>query len=458
MTRSAPRAIAFFLMFLTACAALVGATPLAAHAEGSGVDVTVLVRDEAGAGVPNIPITVEGDGYTTSTNKTDTTGNVKLSLPKGTYTVTADASALPGPVKTFVANPQQLAIKISVATSVPFEVGAPTGGAAAPGASTSASASASDSSDTTSTSTSAGPSAFDTFMGKTITGVIFGLILALASIGVSLIYGTTGLNNFAQGEMTTLGGFASFWFISTFGLSQALGDTGGAWVGLLFAAGIGAAFGWFQDAAIWKPLRRRRVGIIQAMVVSIGLAILLRYIFAFQFGSARLLPTQNLDAMITLWGVNLTYWSVWGSVICIVLLLATAYVLNYTRIGKATRAVADNKALAAASGIDVDRAIRVVWVGSGFLAAVAGVLLSYYQTIYFMSGAQILLMVFAAVTLGGLGTALGGLIGSLVISIMIELSTYIIPTDLKLVTALVLMIIILLVRPQGILGKRQRVG
>lgn len=456
MTRSAPRAIGFFLMFLTACAALVVATPLAAHAEGSGVDVTVLVRDEAGTGVPNIPITVEGDGYTTSTNKTDTTGNVKLSLPKGTYTVTADASALPGPVKTFATNPQQLAIKISVATSVRFEVGAPTGGAAAPGTSTSASASASDSSDTT--STSAGPSAFDTFMGKTITGVIFGLILALASIGVSLIYGTTGLNNFAQGEMTTLGGFASFWFISTFGLSQALGDTGGAWVGLLFAAGIGAAFGWFQDAVIWKPLRRRRVGIIQAMVVSIGLAILLRYIFAFQFGSARLLPTQNLDAMITLWGVNLTYWSVWGSVICIVLLLATAYVLNYTRIGKATRAVADNKALAAASGIDVDRAIRVVWVGSGFLAAVAGVLLSYYQTIYFMSGAQILLMVFAAVTLGGLGTALGGLIGSLVISIMIELSTYIIPTDLKLVTALVLMIIILLVRPQGILGKRQRVG
>jgi len=139
-------------------------------------------------------------------------------------------------------------------------------------------------------------------------------------------------------------------------------------------------------------------------------------------------------------------------------LLATIFALQRTRIGKATRAVSDNPALAAASGIDVDRVIRVVWIGGATLAGLAGILLGLAQGINFQTGFQILLLIFAAVTLGGLGTAYGALVGSIVVGLFITVSTLWIPVELKNVGALGILIIILLIRPQGILGRAQRVG
>jgi branched-chain amino acid transport system permease protein len=145
-------------------------------------------------------------------------------------------------------------------------------------------------------------------------------------------------------------------------------------------------------------------------------------------------------------------------VIAIVVLMATAYALLRTRLGKATRAVADNPALAAASGIDVDRVIRVVWVSGAALAGLAGILLGLAQGVNFQMGYGILLLIFAAVTLGGLGTAFGALVGSLVVGMFISVSTLWIPIELKNVGALGILIVVLLVRPQGILGRAQRVG
>jgi neutral amino acid transport system permease protein len=139
-------------------------------------------------------------------------------------------------------------------------------------------------------------------------------------------------------------------------------------------------------------------------------------------------------------------------------LLATTALLQYTRIGKATRAVADNPALSAASGINVDGVIRIVWIAGGALAGLAGLLLGIAQQVNFQMGFQILLLIFASVTLGGLGTAFGALVGSLVVGIVVEMSTLWIPAELKYVGALAILIVILLVRPQGILGRAQRVG
>lgn len=138
---------------------------------------------------------------------------------------------------------------------------------------------------------------------------------------------------------------------------------------------------------------------------------------------------------------------------------ALGILLLKTRLGKATRAVADNPALAAASGIDVDRVIRIVWVVGGFLAALGGILWAYYRPgVTWDMGTQILLAIFAGVTLGGLGTVFGALVGSLVVGIFIELTSLVLPPDLKYVGALVVMIVVLLFRPQGILGRRERVG
>jgi len=120
--------------------------------------------------------------------------------------------------------------------------------------------------------------------------------------------------------------------------------------------------------------------------------------------------------------------------------------------------VADNPALAAASGIDVDKVIRVVWIAGAVLAGLAGILLGLAQGVNFQMGYGILLLIFAAVTLGGLGTAFGALVGSLVVGMFISVSTLWIPIELKNVGALGILIVVLLVRPQGILGRAQRVG
>ena len=126
---------------------------------------------------------------------------------------------------------------------------------------------------------------------------------------------------------------------------------------------------------------------------------------------------------------------------------------------KATRAISDNPQLAAASGINVDRVIRIVWVLAGALAAISGVLWAYFRPgVQWNMGTQMLLLIFAAITLGGLGTAFGALLGSLIVGIVVEVSTLWIPSDLKYAGALVVLIIILLVRPQGLLGRKERLG
>jgi branched-subunit amino acid ABC-type transport system permease component len=142
-----------------------------------------------------------------------------------------------------------------------------------------------------------------------------------------------------------------------------------------------------------------------------------------------------------------------------VVLGAIGYILTSTRIGRATRAVSDNAALAAASGINVDRIVRMVWTAGAGLAALGGVLLGlYFSATRWNMGTALLLLMFAAVTLGGLGTAFGALVGSLVIGLVVELSTLVIPSDMRYAAAMAILVLVLLVRPQGILGRSQRVG
>ena len=139
------------------------------------------------------------------------------------------------------------------------------------------------------------------------------------------------------------------------------------------------------------------------------------------------------------------------------LVLAGLFVL-YSRTGKAMRAVSDNPSLAAASGIDVNRVVLLVWVLGGGLAGLAGVLLGLSQQVKFEMGFNLLLLIFAGVILGGIGTAFGALVGSLVVGLFVTVSTLWIPSELKNVAALAVLILILLFRPQGILGRAERVG
>ena len=290
-------------------------------------------------------------------------------------------------------------------------------------------------------------------------GLRFGLILALAAVGLSLIFGTTGLTNFAHGELVTIGALFAWW-IST-GILPFLPDFGGMQFipAALIALVLCGLVGWANDAGLWRPLRNRGTGLIAAMIVSIGLSIFLRYFFLYLFGgSTRQFPDYQGQRGLDLGPVDLAPRDYWSMGVAVIVILATVIALQRTRIGKATRAVADNPALSAATGIDVDRVIRVVWIAGAVLAGLAGILLGLAQGVNFQMGFQILLLIFAAVTLGGLGTAYGALVGSIVVGLFITVSTLWIPVELKNVGALGILILILLVRPQGILGRAQRVG
>lgn len=283
-------------------------------------------------------------------------------------------------------------------------------------------------------------------------GLILGIIIALAALGLNLVFGTTGLTNFAHGELLTLGGLLTYFFSAIVGLPVFAAIP----VAVALSAFIG---GYLQDRLLWKPLRKRGTGLIAMLVVSIGFAIFIRYVFLFIFGGfTRQLPQFAGQEGLEIGLVNITPKSIISTSVGLLLLAGATFWLLRSKMGKASRAVADNPALAAASGIEVEAVIRSVWILGAFLAAFAGIMVTLNQGVSFLMGQDMLLLIFAAVTLGGLGTAYGALVGSLVIGVLIQLSTLIIPTELKYVGALFILIIILLVRPQGILGRKERVG
>ena len=291
----------------------------------------------------------------------------------------------------------------------------------------------------------------DQLLSRLVGGLNFGLLLALASMGAALIYGTTRLSNFAHAEMVTWGGLVAlvtttFWHLPL-------------WLGIAAAVIGGGLFGWALDAGIWRPLRRRGLGIVQLMIVSIGLSLALRYAFQYIIGGGtRQLPGAS-PTPFQFGPISLSYIDIIAMSVSIVVIIGVAFFLTRTRIGKATRAISDNPQLAAASGIDVDKVIRYVWILAGTLAAISGVLWGYFRPgVKWDMGMQMLLLIFAAITLGGLGTAFGALVGSLIVGIAVEVSTMWIPSDLKYASALVILIVILLVRPQGLLGRKERLG
>ncbi|KAA9157270.1 branched-chain amino acid ABC transporter permease [Microbacterium lushaniae] len=293
---------------------------------------------------------------------------------------------------------------------------------------------------------------FDQLVQRTVQGLNFGLMLALAAVGLSLVFGTTGISNFAHGEMVTFGAVAALFLV---GLSLPW------WLGFPLAVILGAVFGLVMDMVLWRPLRRRRVAVVQLMIVSIGLSLTLRYIYQFFIGGGTSqLPFSSAPKINLFGSVQMSVIDMVSIGISLVVIVAFALWLTRSRLGKATRAISDNPSLASASGIDVDFVVRVVWVVAGAMASLAGILYAYYRPgIKWDMGAQVLLLMFAAVTLGGLGTAFGALIGAIVVGLLVEVSTLFgIPSDLKYATALLILIVILLFRPQGILGRRERIG
>ena len=385
------------------------------------------LRDLGGNPVPGVDVTASGAEDFSGTGTSDQSGRWEIAVPgPGTYTVELDVDTLPEGVAEPTKNPIENVVVTGSARTVLFTLGERER-------------------DLT--------SKWDQAAQLTVEGIRFGLVIALAAVGLSLIYGTTGLTNFAHGEIVTFGAIITWWLNITVGLPFLVA----ALLGVVLSGG----FGFLNDRGLWKPLRKRQTGLIAMMIVSIGLALALQNIYLIFFGGAsRPFAAYETQAGIELGPVSLTPKDMAAMVIAVVVLTLAGLALLKTRLGKATRAVSDNPALAASSGIDVERVILVVWVVGAALAGLGGILQGLTQQVFPLLGAQSLLLIFAAVTLGGLGTAFGALVGSLLVGLFINLSTLIpgMTPELKNVGALLLLIVVLMVRPQGILGRRSRVG
>jgi neutral amino acid transport system permease protein len=300
-----------------------------------------------------------------------------------------------------------------------------------------------------------GTQALQLFVG----GIVFSVLLAMAALGLSMIFGTTGLTNFSHGELVTFGALIAYFVDQLPGAIHLGGVNITMIVAVLVTFVVGGAFGFLNDKALWAPLRKRGTGVIAMMIISIGLSIFLRNVYQYLVGGG----TRNYSqySAVVPWKIGpvlVTPKDLIVIVVGLAVLVTVSLLLAYTRIGKATRAVADNPALASSTGINVERVISVVWTGGAALAALSGVLLGITQGWDYQLGFKILLLIFAAVVLGGLGTIWGAMLGAFIIGIFIEVSTLFVPAELKFVGALFVLIIVLLIRPQGLLGKAQRVG
>ena len=289
-----------------------------------------------------------------------------------------------------------------------------------------------------------------------VNGFKLATIIAITSIGLSLVFGTTGLSNFAHGEMVTFGALFA-WGLNRSWFSWHLVPA--AIVAIVVSVIAGGLF----EVGLWRRLRRRGTSLTSMMIVSIGLALALRHLYLFRVGGDLKQYgqyTRQRGSLVTIGSVSLAPRSLWIIGISTVMIVGLAMFLLRTRFGKAIRAVSDNPDLASSSGIDSERVVLVVWLIGGGLAGLGGVAYGLEFGVRWDMGFTLLLLMFAAIILGGLGNPFGALVGALVIGTFVELWTWVIPTavDMKNVGALIALIVLLLIRPQGLLGSKERVG
>jgi branched-chain amino acid transport system permease protein len=421
-----------FLVFLTV---LGGTVP--AHAANDTIDVVGTLldnRDDPPKPVPGVNITVEESGSTIAEGVSDAEGKFSIALPGAPIdllgkkiTVKIDTDSLPE--GTSLTDEKKTEYSVTIRTDGDIPIGYRIGPKSDENSET-----------------------VRKISQSALNGLFLGLLLALASLGISLVCGTTGLSNFAHGELITFGAITAFLFQDQWG-----------WAFIpaaLVAIVLSGLFGYANDKVLWKPLRRRGTGLLAMMIISIGLAIFLRNVYQYIVGadSHQFTEVGIPRAPWELGPIDLSPRLFWTGVICAIVLVIVSLAVQRTRLGKATRAVSDNPALAASSGIDVDRVILTVWIVGTALAGTSGILWGINYGFDYQFGFKILLLVFAGVTLGGFGTIWGAMAGSVVVGLMVEMSSLILPPEIKYVTALVVLILVLLIRPQGLLGRAQRVG
>lgn len=406
--------------------------PAFAFAENETIKGTLEKIDgDAREPVAGVTITVELDGESIGTAASDADGEWEVPVPgAGTYLVRLEVDTLPDGVA--LTDPTKfelpsLGVRENQNKTARFNLG--------PGL-------------------VSGVGSWTRVSSLFVIGLKFGAIIALSSVGLSLIFGVTGLVNFAHGDIVTLGAVLAYFF----GTSS-LGPGWHILIASIPAVLLVAGFGGLQELTLWGPLRRRSTGLVSLIVVSIGLSFAIRYVILVAFsGLPRPYRDYAIQADVQILGITTVPKNLAIIVFTVVALLLVGLFLTRTKLGTAMRAVADNADLAESSGIDVARVILVTWVVGSGLAAIGGVMFGISEQVQWDMGFKLLLLIFSAVILGGLGTAFGAMVGGFVVGVAVEMSTLVIAVEFKTAVALAILIVMLLVRPQGLLGVRERIG
>src|SRR5581483_1687209 len=282
-----------------------------------------------------------------------------------------------------------------------------------------------------------------------LVGLSTGSVYALGAIGLTLVYGILKLVNFAHGDFLTFGAYTAFLVNVTWGLPLVLG--------IAFAMVATAALGVLFERAMWAPMRARRAGVLQLLLMTIGLAFIIRAVVQWFWSTDVRTLDVNSTATVRFLGLHVGRTELIVIAVGFAVLIAVGLLLRYTLLGKRMRALADDIDLAETAGIDTARVILYTWVLAGALAGLAGVLAGAVTELTPELGFDLLLPIFAAVILGGIGDAYGALAGGIVLGLATEWSTLFIDARWKIGVGFVALIVALIIRPQGIFGRARAV-
>jgi branched-chain amino acid transport system permease protein len=278
-----------------------------------------------------------------------------------------------------------------------------------------------------------------------LTGLSLGAIYALGAVGLTLVYGILRLVNFAHGDFLTFGAYMAYLVNVTWGMPLFLG--------VLFAMLATALVAVGFELIMWGPMRARRAGLLQLLLMSIGLALVIRSVVQYFWGTDIKLLDVDSTSTVSFLGLLIGRTQLIVVVVGFVVLIAVGLMLRQTLLGKRMRALADDLELAETAGIDTRRVIVYTWIFAGALAGLAGVLAAAITSLSPEFGFDLLLPIFAAVILGGIGDAYGALAGGMLLGVVTEWSTLFIDSRWKIGVGFVVLILVLIVRPQGIFGR-----
>lgn len=276
-------------------------------------------------------------------------------------------------------------------------------------------------------------------------GLVTASILAVAGVGFTLQFGVTNILNLAYGDIMTASAFIAY-LVTSAGVS--------VWLALVAGAAFGGVFSVLLNRVVYTPFVRRGTRLFGMIIVTISVSLIVQNSLQAIFGASFFSLKMARPAPVHIAGMVFTTVQLAIIGVAVAAMLLIHLLLRYTKLGKAMRATASDPELARNCGIATDRIIDLAWALSGTLCGLAGVILvmnvgAFTDT----TGSQFLIPVIAVAVLGGIGQPYGAMLGALVIGIASEVAAAVINPDYKDVVAFVILVIVLLVRPQGILSE-----